>query len=232
MADNLDEIRDFFGIWKQHKPLIPSLDHADVSAIRTNLGYLPLVLPFAVPHQQMLAEAKALKDFFVYHRASGHHRGWRSLVLHGLSSVHTQGHEHYGYQSRDDAPYTWSDISRFCPVTTAFFRDTFGYDRYDRIRFMLLEPRGYILPHEDVDWKSLGPINLALSNPDGCDFIMEQWGMIPFAPGRANLLAVGHRHAVYNDSDEDRFHIIVHGVRSDVWRDIVIESYRQFRDGP
>lgn len=231
MVDNIDEIIEFFAQWREHRPAVTVVDTHDISAIRENLGYLPLILPFDVPHAAMLAEAKALKDFFVYHRASGHHQGWRSLVLHGLSSVHSQGHEHYGYANRDDAPYDWTDISRFCPATTAFFRDVFGYDRYDRIRFMLLEPGGYILPHEDVDWKSLGPINLALNNPVGCDFVMEGWGRIPFSSGQANMLAVGHKHAVYNNSDEDRFHIIVHGVRSDSWRSIVTESYKTFVDG-
>lgn len=228
MIDNIDEINAFFAKWHGYSPHIPKIDAGDITAIRTNLGYLPLQLPFAVPHAEMLAEAQSLKDFYVYHRASGNHSGWRSLVLHGLSSVHTQGHEHYGFHSREDAPYAWTDISRFCPVTTEFFKDVFAYDSYDRIRFMLLEPRGYILPHADVEWKSLSPINIALNNPTRCDFVMEDWGRLPFSPGQANMIAVGNRHAVFNNSDDDRFHIIVHGVRSESWRSIIRHSFEVF----
>lgn len=225
-----EELRQFMLEWHGHTPDIPTIENATPRGIRQSLGYLPLRLPFEIPHREMLEEAKALKEFYVYHRSTGHHRGWRSLVLHGLSSVHSQGHEHYGYRDRDDIPYDWTDISRFCPVSTRFFRDTFGYDRYARVRFMLLEPGGYILPHEDVDWKSLSPINIALNNPPGCDFVMKGWGLIPFQAGSANMLAVGYEHAVFNDSDEDRYHIIVHGEMGEIWPGIIQGSYLSLRD--
>lgn len=220
-----NELRRFIRQWRAHEPAVPLLVDPSAKDIRRSLGYLPLKLPFDVPHEEMLAEARALRDFYVYHRSSGHHRGWRSLALHGLSSVHTQGHEQYGYQDARDAPYGWTDISRFCPVSTRFFRDIFGYDRYERVRFMLLEPGGYILPHEDVSWRNLGPINLALNNPVGCDFVMRDWGLVPFAGGQANMLAVGYEHAVFNDSDEDRYHIIVHGDMGDAWPSTITDSY-------
>ena len=178
----------------------------------------------------MLSEAKKLRDFFVYHRAGGQHQGWRSLCLHGISSVHTENHDRYGFPDRESAPYAWTDISKFCPVSTEFFSNVFGYDWYERVRFMLLEPGGYILPHEDVDWKQLGPVNIALNNPDGCVFAMEDWGIVPFAGGTANMLAVGYRHAVYNNSQEDRYHIIVHGSRGADWTDYIINSYKVLAD--
>ena len=39
-------------------------------------------------------------------------------------------------------------------------------------------------------------------------------GFVPFAPGSAIMLDVGNTHAVYNNSDVDRYHIIVHGTRT------------------
>lgn len=225
-----EQLDGFMGRWRGHRPVIARLENPSLQDIKRSLGYMPLRLPFEVPHEQMLAEARALKEFYVYHRSTGHHRGWRSLVLHGLSSVHSQGHEHYGYKERDAVPYDWTDISRFCPISTRFFRDTFGYDRYDRVRFMLLEPGGYILPHEDVEWKSLSPINIALNNPIGCDFVMREWGHIPFSAGQANMLAVGYEHAVFNDSDEDRYHIIVHGTMGSTWPGIIRDSYSGILD--
>lgn len=225
--DTPDELNAFLQRWRDYVPRIPLIEDAHTQTIRKALGYLPLNLGVDVPYAEMLAEAASLKEFYVYHRSTGHHKGWRSLVLHGLSSVHSQGHEHYGYASRDDAPYDWTDISRFCPVSTRFFKEMFGYARYDRVRFMLLEPGGYILPHEDVEWKNLSPVNIALNNPIGCDFVMKEWGLIPFAPGQANMLAVGYEHAVFNDSDEDRYHIIVHGVHDDTWHGIIKNSYEE-----
>jgi Aspartyl/Asparaginyl beta-hydroxylase len=223
--DELHQLFEFIDTWRDHTPVIPDLYQPTPTDIRRSLGYLTLQLPFDIPHQAMLAEAKKLREFFVAHRSGGEHRGWRSLCLHGISSVHTENHDRYGFANRESAGYDYTDISRFCPVSTAFFRDVLGYDSYDRVRFMLLEPGGYILPHEDVDWKQLGPINIALNNPVGCEFAMEHWGLVPFSEGTANMLAVGHRHAVFNNSNEDRYHIIVHGTRANQWQNYILDSY-------
>lgn len=221
-----DQINEFASTWKDHVPQFPTIENATTKQIRDALGYLPIRLPTDMPHEAMLNEAKSLRTGFVSHREGGNHRGWRSLCLHGLSSVHTENHDRYGYTDRASAPYGWTDISKFCPVSTKFFQEQFGYDEYDRIRFMLLEPGGYILPHEDVDWKQLSAVNLAINNPQGVEFVMANWGIVPFSPGSVNMLAVGNMHAVYNNSDEDRFHIIVHGRRSNVWDEWIKDSYR------
>ena len=221
-----EQLCEFIETWRNYKPVMPQLDPPTADDIRGSLGYLTLRLPFDIPREAMLAEAKSLREFFVYHRVGGQHRGWRSLCLHGISSVHTENHDRYGFGDRESAPYQYTDISKFCPISTAFFQDVFGYDVYDRVRFMLLEPGGYILPHADVSWKQLGPVNIALNNPDGCVFAMEDWGMVPFYDGTANMLAVGYQHAVYNNSDQDRYHIIVHGTRGNRWQDYTLDSYR------
>lgn len=224
--DNLDQLKDFINKWKDYSPQVPNLADPNAKQIRESLGYLPMRLPLRMPYEEMLQEVKALRTGFVSHREGGNHRGWRSLCLHGLSSVHTENHDRYGYTDRSSAPYTWTDISRFCPISTKFFKENLGYQQYDRIRFMLLEPGGYILPHEDVDWKQLSALNLAINNPVGCSFVMENWGTVPFNPGSINMLAVGYMHAVYNDSDEDRYHIIVHGVRDNAWSTYITDSYK------
>jgi Aspartyl/Asparaginyl beta-hydroxylase len=228
---DIDTLQRFIENWRYHKPTIPHLTEPTASSIRAALGYLTLDLPFDIPHEAMLAEAKQLRDFFVYHRAGGQHRGWRSLCLHGISSVHTENHDRYGFPDRESAPYAWTDISKFCPISTDFFSKVFGYEWYERVRFMLLEPGGYILPHEDVDWKQLGPVNIALNNPDGCVFAMEDWGIVPFVDSTANMLAVGYRHAVFNNSNEDRYHIIVHGARGPKWNEYILNSYQRLING-
>ncbi len=173
----------------------------------------------------MLREAQALRECFVPHRSYKEaNAGWYSLTIHGLSSVHTGPRDRY----KTDLPYRWTDICDFCPVTHAFFRDLFGYRRYYRVRFMLLEPNGYILPHRDADVDRLDAINIALNNPAGCDFVMEDRGIVPFVPGAAIMLSLSRQHIVWNQSSEDRYHIIVHGERDPaVWDRIVVDSYHK-----
>ena len=49
-----------------------------------------------------------------------------------------------------------------------FFKERFPYKNYYRLRFMLLEPGGFITPHKDTDTNKLSPINMALNHPKGC----------------------------------------------------------------
>jgi hypothetical protein len=39
----------------------------------------------------------------------------------------------------------------------------------------------------------------------------EKYGEVPFKPGRGFILDLGIKHCVINQSNEDRYHIIVHG---------------------
>jgi Aspartyl/Asparaginyl beta-hydroxylase len=219
------DLASFAATWRNHVPNFAVSDPSDSLCISKTLGYLPLHLGYEIPHAAMLEEAKRLSDFFVLHRSAEHHKGWRSLCIHGLSSQHTLGHKDYGYDSHLDAPYSWTDICKFCPITYEFFKEIFEYESYERIRFMLLEPGGFTLPHIDVPWTQLAPINIALNAPDGCEFVMQNWGTIPFPSGAANILAIGHPHAVWNRSNEPRFHIIVHGIKKQIWQHRIIDSY-------
>lgn len=194
----------------------------------SGLPYLPIV-GFDIPHREMLAEALKLESVAIPHRQYGEeHRGWKSLVLHGISSAHTQGAEQYGLDPDDLSIYKWTDIAALCPITSGFFKEVFRYEWYQRIRFMFLEPGGYVLPHQDTDKYFLGPTNIALNNPQGCRFFMENIGEVPFVPGQINKLALVNRHAVFNNSKETRVHIIVHGAPDHThWNPLYRESYRR-----
>ena len=50
-------------------------------------------------------------------------------------------------------------------------------------------------------------------------------GYVPFKPGSVIMLDVSNTHAYINDSDEDRYHIIVHGIRSKEFEELVMRSY-------
>jgi hypothetical protein len=50
-------------------------------------------------------------------------------------------------------------------------------------------------------------------------------GFLPFSAGKALLLDVGNTHAVYNNSNEDRYHIIIHGKVNKQFKQLVEYSY-------
>ena len=200
--------------------------------IVTESGLPWLELDLTIPHEDMLEEAINLKDEFVKHRDEDNggggyrHKGWRSLCIHGIDPYKTNHYEQYGYKSNNETPYNWTEICSRCPITHEFFKYYFPYDTYYRVRFMLLEPQGYITPHEDSFEHRLSPINIALNNPEGCNFKMKgHKGYLPFASGKSLLLDVGNTHAVYNNSNEDRYHIIVHGKTTKKFKELVESSY-------
>lgn len=196
----------------------------------SKLPWLKLALEF--DYTAMLAEAKAIKHLFVSHRdldqGAYRHKGWRSLCIHGISAEKTNHFAQYGYKSNEDVPYTWTEIADLCPITTNFFKEIFPFDTYYRVRFMLLDPQGYITPHTDSDEHKLSPINMALNNPIGCNFKMQGHdGYVPFKAGSAFLLDVGNTHAIFNNSDEDRYHMIVHGKPNKKFKELVEVSYEK-----
>jgi hypothetical protein len=76
---------------------------------------------------------------------------------------------------------------------------------------MRLKPGGYIMPHVDGPGKIFGPVNLPLTQPQGCRFVFKDIGTVPFKPGHGFMLDIGREHCVVNESNEDRYHIIIHG---------------------
>lgn len=143
------------------------------------------------------------------------HYGWQSLTLHGIDMHKTKHFTHYGFKSFEDAGYHWTDASHKVPSLSKFLQGL-PYVRFHRVRIMRLAPRGYIMPHKDGDDRSFGPLNIAINNPVGCDFVFEDKGTVPFEPGVGMVLDVGRRHAVINQSDEPRYHVIVHGEYSGI----------------
>ena len=103
-----------------------------------------------------------------------------------------------------------------------------GYQAYDRVRYMYLEPGGYITPHNDYSHNKLGPLNISLNNPEHCYFKMiDDNAYVPWKPGKMIKMNVGHQHAVMNDTDEVRVHMIVHGQYGGRgYEDIMLKSWK------
>lgn len=189
-----------------------------------NSGIPWLILDTAFDHKAALDEVTQVKHHFVSHRSDG--RGWKSLCLHGLSSTLTEHPEKYGFYE-GKAPYSWTEIADACPVTTSFVK-RLPFAQFYRVRFMLLEPLGYIRPHMDNQAKGLYTINVALSNPVGSYFKMQGFGNLPFRPGLALFIDTSNTHCLINLSEEPRFHMIVDGVKDNdnpEFADLVCRSY-------
>jgi hypothetical protein len=164
------------------------------------------------PWKEMHSEAEALLEHFKPHREDYGH-GWQSLTLHGLNDD-TQSLNQYSnnrQETLDQLDWTW--VADRCPTTKKFLTDVWPAEYLNRVRFMLLEPGGYILPHQDrpSDQKRLSVCNTSLNMPDGCEMIMKDKGRVPFDNnGSAMLMDISNEHAVWNRSNTPRIHMIIH----------------------
>lgn len=114
------------------------------------------------------------------------------------------------------------------PKTVDFFKEIWPGSGYRRIRVMLLKPGGHIAIHQDGNIPGLDPINIAITQPKDCAFVMEKHGAVPFEPGQAFWLDISNRHTLFNDSDQDRWHIIVHqNFDNPKFQELVVNSYKR-----
>jgi hypothetical protein len=173
----------------------------------SGLPYLKLDIP--VPCAEILDEWNKVKHLAVAHREKDalmnyNNKGWKSLVVYGASPQATE-------QDEGKETFTWTEIAVQCPKTVQWIKENFIIDsNTGRIRFMLLESKGYILPHEDRTEKYLSEINVAVSNPQGNIFRFLDHGTVPFNAGDVYMLDLSNKHLVSNNSEQDRLHIILH----------------------
>lgn len=175
-----------------------------------------LQIDFEADFKKMHQECIQNDHLFVGHRQkdkhlSYSHEGWSALTLHGIRSDATEHYDQYGLTEPD---YKWTEVCEYFPTCVEFLKKL-GYRSYDRVRIMRLAPGGYIMPHSDGDGRIFGPLNIAINNPEGCGFYFEEWGKVPFKQGTGFFLDIGNIHSVYNNSDEPRYHFIVHGYVND-----------------
>ena len=111
------------------------------------------------------------------------------------------------------------------PQTVEFFKSTWPSDSYARLRVMALEPGGYISVHQDIPAPGLlNPVNIAITQPDGCNFYFENYGIVPYKPGEAYMLNIANRHTIFNNSNQTRYHLIVHQSSRTAMFDLLVET--------
>lgn len=185
---------------------------------QSNLPFLPLSLP--VPTEKILKEWQQISHQAIEHRSTDYGKmtknvGWKSLTLYGIDQHETE---------KISDSMNWTSISEKCPDTTTWLKETFNItNQTGRIRFMLLEPHGFIVPHNDRSDSKLSEINIAITNPKDCIFRFKEYGTVPFVPGLACMMDVSKEHFVVNNSDQPRLHIIVHSTLKD--SKIIKKSY-------
>lgn len=187
---------------------------ANAEWISTQSGLPWLYLDIDIPVATILEEIKQAEHLLVNHRDEyDEHQGWKSFCLHGKSLHQTQ-------HCNDDRPFHWiKEALELMPKTVEFFK-SWNIGDYQRVRVMALEPNGYVGLHRDLvgnqEQNFLSAINISITQPKDCHFIIKDWGSIPFRPGDAYMPDINNWHVVFNDSDQIRYHIIVH---SDNWND-------------
>ena len=190
-----------------------------------------LKLDLRIPFNEMLREAQALRSQFVPYRSSYNNKGWHSLPIIGKSSQDPYAWDQYNYASAKEAAVDmqWTKISDACPITTQWLKTQYPSQSYGRVRFMLLEAGGYIDFHKDTDHSILGAINIALNNPQGCQWHWRDGLSLQFQPGDAYAMNISYEHSVRNDSDQDRYHMIVHHYDStEAWKQLVTISLKEY----
>jgi hypothetical protein len=194
---------------------------------KTDARFLKLDIPF--PYEKMLAEAQALKHKFTDHRGNTH-KGWKSLALYGLGDTLHENWSDYGYSSAAEAAknFKWTDSAHDCPVTLNFFLNHFPCQKYGRVRFMLVEAGGFIGMHSDSRIPMVENINMVLNNPEQCVWTWGDGEELFMDPGSAYAMNIHYDHAIYNNSDEDRFHLIVARHDSTVeWKNLIDKAAKE-----
>lgn len=163
---------------------------------------LRLDVPVDIIHN----EINNIKKYLVKHREHDG-IGWRSFCIHGQSYDRTQGEDQY----KDFLGYKWTtEAQQQMPLTIEWIK-SLKIKNLKRVRVMCLSPRGFINVHKDEHYPTLGPVNIAITHPIGCEFFLENHGLLEFSPGKAYILNLFNYHSVINRGLENRFHIIVHG---------------------
>lgn len=188
-------------------------------------------------------ESAEAERYYVDHRASENyagmkHQGWKSCCVHGIEIQRTEADE-----SANRHLFHWTELADRVPTIRDFWKNIFPVEGYKRLRFMKLEPGGYIGIHNDLptyspftslrDLKVLEnsvAVNVALTQPKGCDFVTENFGTVPWKSGDFYIINVTQDHCVVNNSNEPRIHMIaecVIGDRLPEFSDLIYRSFRK-----
>lgn len=170
------------------------------------------------------------KIFLAVNHREDDSKGWKSLTLHGYSSLMTESDDFYRTKDLDlPERKEWTSISKFFPKTKEWILKNIPFDNYGRIRIMIIEPGGFVLPHRDFKHGNLlAGINVAITHPLEVEYLVNDES-IEWKEGESRLIDIGSIHSINNNSNLPRVHLIIHSEPIDQWSDkimkIVCKSY-------
>ena len=170
-----------------------------------------LKLDIKVEYKNILQEAINLKSKFIYHKPRPYfHQGWKSLSLHSISQTHIETWGDYGFKNAEEMGVSsvWTDISKECPHTMNFLLNNFPSKDFGQVRFELLEPDG-VVDERQSRVPALETIIIPLNNPVGSALIWDDGQEYVFSPGSVITLNTHYFHKLVNNSDEDRYQLII-----------------------
>jgi hypothetical protein len=206
---------------------------------RDEIGWLKVDLNFDLStwkKEMMIAE-----QYYVNHRWSknyqeSEHQGWQSCCIHGLGVSNTTAND-----SANQDFFHWTELSDQVPNIKKFWLE-FPVQYFRRLRFMKLDPGGYIGVHNDVPTESpfknladLKPlentvtVNVAITQPKDCKFVIENCGTVPWNEGSIFMINNTKNHCVVNNSDKPRIHVIAECVVGNRLNDFSELVYRSFK---
>lgn len=151
------------------------------------------------------------KKIQFYHHNRGHlNKGWLAHTLYGYGENRTLSYLEYRNTSLKKH---WSQSIQYFPITCAFIKELPYTHLYD-VRFLLLNPGGYIYPHTDTQSMCLDPLNIAIRFPKNCFFKFKDFGYLPISTGKGFIINIGYEHSVLNLSKESRLHLVIHGKKT------------------
>jgi hypothetical protein len=204
-----------------------------------NMGWLKLDV--GIDLAAWTEESRAAEPHYVDHRSSENyqgmkHKGWKSCCVHGIDIHRTEADE-----TANRHLFHWTALSESVPVITDFWKNHFPVEGYRRLRFMKLEPGGFIGIHNDLPTNSpltslkdlrvlvnSVAVNVAITQPEGCDFVTENFGTVPWSEGDVYIINVTQNHCVVNLSDKPRIHMIAECVVGDRISDFSEMIHRSF----
>jgi hypothetical protein len=235
------------------KEIIPTFnsDEELVKWICNDSGwpYFPLIMPDA-PWDAMYKEILSLESLFLTkdnnllvdednlnlpninksYKKNNVTEGWKSVVFYSgekpvKESIEVRLKFSGGFDEIAEMVEWTSDLAEKCPE----FNKYFEIQKLKKIRIMWLDPQGFVGPHVDTKISDLSlPMNIALNNPDGCEYRVKDKGCAPFKKGNACLVNRSLPHAVWNRSNEIRIHVLVNYFHNkELFNNAVIKSLKE-----
>jgi hypothetical protein len=205
-----------------------------------HLCLVPFIdLGLSFDHEAMLAEVHALEAEFLDEEQQGledrYAGGWASITLRNRGGV--DGVRIYSEaQGQLKGDYAFTPLSQRCPLLQAFVEGLVDLEQCSEVHVLRLAPGGFVVPHADDPSRPVSSsISVALNMPEGCTFKIGLGAggtqvpgahEIPFEAGSGFVVNPSKVHAVQNDSEESRYHLIVRGTPK-IPRTEVLEAARR-----